>query len=90
MTIKVIATDMDGTLLDARGQLDLPRLEKILDQLDQRGVRFVIATGNEIHRMRQLLEHLVDRVVLVVANDLVNSHALFLGHQTRTSLYCYR
>ena len=24
MTIKVIATDMDGTLLDARGQLDLP------------------------------------------------------------------
>lgn len=55
MMIKVIATDMDGTLLDARGQLDLPRLEKILDQLDQRGIRFVIATGNEIHRMRQLL-----------------------------------
>ena len=68
MTIKVIATDMDGTLLDARGQLDLPRLEKILDQLDQRGIRFVIATGNEIHRMRQLLGHLVDRVVLIVAN----------------------
>ena len=68
MEIKVIATDMDGTLLDSRGQLDLPRLEKILDQLDQRGVRFVIATGNEIHRMRQLLEHLADRVVLVVAN----------------------
>ena len=39
MTIKVIATDMDGTLLDARGQLDIPRLEKILDQLDQRGIR---------------------------------------------------
>lgn len=68
MMIKVIATDMDGTLLDARGQLDLPRLEKILDQLDQRGIRFVIATGNEIHRMRQLLSPLVDRVVLVVAN----------------------
>ena len=66
--IKLIATDMDGTLLDPRGQLDLPRLEKILDQLDQRGVRFVIATGNEIHRMRQLLGHLAERVVLVVAN----------------------
>ena len=68
MNIKVIATDMDGTLLDPRGQLDLPRLEKILDKLDHRGVRFVIATGNEVHRMRQLLEHLADRVVLVVAN----------------------
>ena len=68
MTIKIIATDMDGTLLDPRGQLDLPRLEKILDQLDQRGIRFVIATGNEIHRMRELLGHLAERVVLVVAN----------------------
>lgn len=68
MDIKVIATDMDGTLLDAQGQLDLPRLEKILDQLDQKGIRFVIATGNEVYRMRELLGHLVDRVVLVVAN----------------------
>ena len=68
MEIKIIATDMDGTLLDPRGQLDLPRLEKILDKLDHRGVRFVIATGNEVHRMRQLLGHLAERVVLVVAN----------------------
>ena len=68
MEIKIVATDMDGTLLDPRGQLDLPRLEKILDKLDHRGVRFVIATGNEVHRMRQLLGHLADRVVLVVAN----------------------
>ena len=68
MDIRVIATDMDGTLLDPKGQLDLPRLEKILDKLDHRGVRFVIATGNEVHRMRQLLGHLAERVVLVVAN----------------------
>ena len=68
MEIKIVATDMDGTLLDPRGQLDLPRLEKILDKLDQRGIRFVIATGNEVHRMRQLLGHLAERVVLVVAN----------------------
>ena len=68
MDIKIIATDMDGTLLDPQGQLDLPRLEKILDQLDQRGIRFVIATGNEVHRMRQLLKYLVERVVLVGAN----------------------
>lgn len=68
MDIKIIATDMDGTLLDPRGQLDLPRLEKILDKLDHRSVRFVIATGNEVHRMRQLLGHLAERVVLVVAN----------------------
>ena len=83
MEIKVIATDMDGTLLDPRGQLDLPRLEKILDQLDQRGIRFVIATGNEIHRMRQLLGHLAERVVLVVANGArIFEHNELLQAQT--------
>jgi len=66
--IKLIATDMDGTLLDGRGEVDLPRLERLLDHLDQKGIRFVIATGNEIHRMRQLLGPLVKRVTLVVAN----------------------
>lgn len=83
MKIKVIATDMDGTLLDTRGQLDLPRLEKIINQLDQRGVRFVIATGNEVHRMRQLLGHLAERVVLVVANGArIFEHNELLQAQT--------
>ena len=59
---------MDGTILDSQGLLDLPRLEKILDRLEEKGIRFVIATGNEIHRVRQLLGHLTDRVVLIVAN----------------------
>lgn len=83
MDIKVIATDMDGTLLDSRGQLDLLRLEKILNRLDQRGVRFVIATGNEVHRMRQLLGHLAERVVLVVANGArIFEHNKLLQAQT--------
>ena len=47
MTIKVIATDMDGTLLDDRGQLDLPRLEKILDQLESKGA-FVLSLRREM------------------------------------------
>ena len=77
MTIKLIATDMDGTLLDPKGQLDLPRLEKLLDQLEERGIRFVIATGNEIHRVKQLLGRLTERVVLIVANGA----RIFEGNQ---------
>lgn len=68
MTVKMIATDMDGTLLDGQGQLDLPRLTTILDELDKRNIRFVVATGNEIPRMRLLLGDLVERMTLVVAN----------------------
>ena len=77
MTIKLIATDMDGTLLDPKGQVDLPRLEKLLDQLEERGIRFVIATGNEIHRVKQLLGHLTERIVLIVANGA----RIFEGNQ---------
>lgn len=77
MTIKLIATDLDGTLLDPKGQVDLPRLEKILDHLEERGIRFVIATGNEIHRVKQLLGHLTERVVLIVANGA----RIFEGNQ---------
>ena len=68
---------MDGTLLDPKGQVDLPRLETILDQLEERGIRFVIATGNEIHRVKQLLGHLTERVVLIVANGA----RIFEGNQ---------
>ena len=58
----MIATDMDGTLLDGQGQLDLPRLTTILDELEKRDIRFVVATGNEIPRMRLLLGDLVERM----------------------------
>ena len=84
MTIKLIATDMDGTLLDPKGQVDLPRLEKILDQLEERGIRFVIATGNEIHRVKQLLGHLTERVVLIVANGA----RIFEGNQLLQAQTC--
>ena len=53
--IQMIATDMDGTLMDAQGEVDRERLSRILDQLDQRGIPFVIATGNGYSRMAHVL-----------------------------------
>ena len=52
MPIKMIATDMDGTLLDPRGELDLPRLTAVVDQVEERDIKFVSATGKVIQRMR--------------------------------------
>ena len=66
--IRLIAVDLDGTLLDEKGEVDQPRLAKILDQLDQRGIRFVVATGNDDYRTRLLLGDLADRMDLVLAN----------------------
>ena len=81
MSIKMIATDMDGTLLDPRGELDLPRLTAVLDQLEERDIKFVIATGNEIQRMRLLLGDLTERMTLIVANGarIFEKNEMLLG-----------
>ena len=81
MPIKMIATDMDGTLLDPRGELDLPRLTAVLDQLEERDIKFVIATGNEIQRMRLLLSDLTERMTLIVANGarIFEKNEMLLG-----------
>jgi cof-like hydrolase len=69
MSIRMIATDMDGTLLDGQGQIDLLRFERVLAQLEERQIKFVVATGNEIGRMRNLFgPELTRRITFVVAN----------------------
>ena len=81
MTLKMIVTDMDGTLLDEKGEFDRGRLKNILDELDKREIRFVVATGNEIHRMRLLFGDLLERVTLIAANGarIFDKNEILLG-----------
>ena len=81
MSIKMIVTDMDGTLLDEKGEFDRDRLKNILDELDKREMRFVVATGNEIHRMRLLFGDLLERVTLIAANGarIFDKNEILLG-----------
>ena len=81
MTIKMIVTDMDGTLLDEKGEFDRGRLKNILDELDKREMWFVVATGNEIHRMRLLFGDLLERVTLIAANGarIFDKNEILLG-----------
>ena len=81
MPIKMIVTDMDGTLLDEKGEFDRSRLKNILDELDKREIRFVVATGNEIHRMHLLFGDLLERVTLIAANGarIFDKNEVLLG-----------
>ena len=54
MSVKVIATDMDGTFLNSKGSYDHNRFQRILKQLQERDIRFVVASSNPY---RQLREH---------------------------------
>lgn len=45
MTIKLIATDMDGTFLDGKGAYDKKRFDRLLSKLAEQEIWFVAASG---------------------------------------------
>ena len=61
MTIKLVATDMDGTFLDERGSFDRQRFEKVLTELEQRDIPFVVASGNGMGRLLRIFKGFEDR-----------------------------
>ncbi|MBS9337035.1 Cof-type HAD-IIB family hydrolase [Fructobacillus parabroussonetiae] len=54
MTIKLIASDMDGTFLTSQDQYDQARFAKVLAQLKEKKVRFVAASGRQLENLQEL------------------------------------
>lgn len=74
--IKLIATDVDGTFLDAKGEFDRERFAILLDQLDSKGIPFVIASGNGMERLLTLFQGFEERLFFVADNG---SHVYHSG-----------
>lgn len=53
MTIKLIATDMDGTFLNDQSEYDHQRFQGLMNQMAEQGVRFVVASGNQYPHLPQ-------------------------------------
>ncbi|HEM3172385.1 TPA: HAD family hydrolase [Streptococcus suis] len=68
MTVRVVATDMDGTFLDGQGSFDRERFAWILDKLEEKQIPFVIASGNGMGRLLQLCQGFEDRLIFVADN----------------------
>ncbi|WP_099809001.1 Cof-type HAD-IIB family hydrolase [Streptococcus suis] len=68
MTVRLIATDMDGTFLDGQGSFDRERFSRVLDKLEEKKIPFVIASGNGIGRLLQLCQGFEDRLIFVADN----------------------
>ena len=51
MSIKLVAIDLDQTLLRADKTYDVERFEAVVEQLTQQGVMVCIATGNSYHKI---------------------------------------
>lgn len=65
--IRLIATDMDGTLLDSRKQMPAD-LVRVVRALKKQGVDFVVASGRQYHALRRDFEEIADEVLFIAEN----------------------
>lgn len=67
MSIRLIAVDIDGTLVDSRGELPEANRTSIHEALST-GIEVILVTGRSFHHARPIAEALADDLVLVVSN----------------------
>jgi hypothetical protein len=67
MPIRLIAIDIDGTLLDSRGQLPSSNRDAIREALKS-GIEVMLVTGRSFHHARPIGAALSDRLPLIVSN----------------------
>ena len=66
--IKLIVSDIDGTLLQGtQSELD-PVLFQLIGELNARGILFIPASGRQYHSMRRLFAPLADRLYFICEN----------------------
>lgn len=65
--IKLIATDMDGTLLDGDGKLPKDFIN-ILDRLLENDIRFVIASGRSYSSLNKIFKPISDKLQFICDN----------------------
>ena len=65
--IRLIVTDMDGTLLNTAKQLPAETFS-IVSQLTEGGVRFVVASGRQYWNIRHLFEPIIEKVSFIAEN----------------------
>lgn len=65
---KAVAVDMDGTFLDSNKQYDHELFEKLLDKMDEQGINFFVASGNQYAKLIKDFAPYKDRLNFVAEN----------------------
>lgn len=71
--IKLIASDLDGTLLNSSGELNA-EFFPLFEQLEQKGVRFAIATGRQYYNVVKNFQPVADRLFCIAENGTYVMH----------------
>lgn len=68
MAVKMIAVDMDGTFLDENKQYNVQRFSRQYALLKEKGIRFVVASGNQYYQLQRYFPELKDEIAFVAEN----------------------
>ncbi len=68
MTVKLIAVDMDGTFLDTRSDYNRARFATQYAELQRRGIKFVVASGNQYYQLKTFFDALDPDIAYVAEN----------------------
>lgn len=71
--IRLIATDLDGTLLNDEKQID-PSFWEVYDQLHPLGVLFIAASGRQYYNLEQQFERVKDSMIFLAENGTFVRH----------------
>lgn len=67
-SIKLVATDMDGTFLHNDNTYDVERFKRILSKMNEIGCNFVVASGNQYYQLRDFFPGYYDELSFVAEN----------------------
>lgn len=90
VAIKLIATDLNGTLLHGDQTYNQALLQQTLTALKQQGIRLVLSSGNQYAHLKQLFAKVAaDNLVMVAENGAsiyVNDEQVFDGSLSASEL----
>ena len=66
-SVKLIASDMDGTLLNGKGELD-PAFFSLFKKLEHRGIRFAAVSGRQYDGLRRTFAPVADQMLFIAEN----------------------
>ena len=65
--VKLIVTDMDGTLLNSNHQLPT-NFEEIYKLLEARNIKFVVASGRQYYSIIDKFEYFTNNITIIAEN----------------------
>lgn len=68
--IKLVAADMDGTLLNSQKELS-DKLFPTIERLHEKRIKFAVASGRQYYNLLNIYDHLKDEMVFIAENGAI-------------------